>query len=134
MLLFRKPVRETLTNQLHQKKSMSHTVCAQNTSTKHQQHPTTPQTKTHQHAGTLSGKPFSCWVDSIMGEMQDIHWFHILQSSNNTPLPQRVQNLGFMFTSLKQSQKILPFLVVQEEFSLSFILFRHEQNYKCLHL
>lgn len=78
-----------------------------------------PKQMVHQHAGTLSGKPFSCWVDFIREEMQNIPWFQILQSSNNTPLPQRAQNLCFMFTELKQSQKILPFLSGQEEFSLS---------------
>lgn len=40
------------------------------TSTKREQHPTPPHTKTHQHAGTLSGKPFSCWVGSIKEEMR----------------------------------------------------------------
>lgn len=33
---------------------------------------------TYQHAGTLSGKPFSCRVDFIMEEMQNIRWFQIL--------------------------------------------------------
>lgn len=37
-----------------------------------------PKQMTHQHAGTLSGKPFSCWVFFIMEEMQNIHWFQIL--------------------------------------------------------
>lgn len=83
MLLFRKPVHKILINQLHQK-SPCHLLCEQ--VYRIHRHKTLtinsiqqlPKQMTYQHACTLGGKPFSCQVDFITEEMQNIHWFQIL--------------------------------------------------------
>lgn len=126
MLLFRKSVHETLINQLHQKKSMSHTVCtgAQNIQHIHninyQQHPTTPKTN------DIS----ACWHTQWQTLFLLGRFYHGRDAEYSlVPNPIIIQQHSITMKSseliyvhlTEALQKILPFLFVQE-LSLSITL------------